>query len=99
MLRRVLQHAERVADAVELAGAGDAAAVLGADVDCDRVEQVLVVVVFRQAAHALEGDDVLEAGAFELRVGHRGEVEERGGTVCVGTAGAGVAARGIVAVG
>ena len=61
---------EGEADAFEFAGALDAPPVLGADVDGDGVEQVLVVVVSGEAAGLFEQEDVFERGAFELRVAH-----------------------------
>lgn len=63
---------------------------LGADINCDGVEEVLVVVVAGEAAGVFEAEDVFEGGAFELCVGHGGDVEEgRGGGFGVGAAFAG----------
>ncbi len=90
----VVEAGEGELDGFELAGAGDAAAVLGADVDGDGVEEVLVVVVAREAAVLrLEAEDVFEGGAFEVGVGERGEVDER--VFRVG--GAGMGAREFIA--
>ena len=66
----VRETGEGEADAFEFAGALDAAAMLGADVDGDGVEEVLVVVVAGEAAGLFEVEDVFEGGAFELRVVH-----------------------------
>lgn len=86
----VVEAGEGEPDGFELAGAGDAAAVLGADVDGDGVEEVLVVVVAREAAVLrLEAEDVFEGGAFEVGVGERGEVDEWVGGFRVSSAGVG----------
>ena len=74
MGRLFVEAAERVADGFEFAGARDAPAVLCADVDGDGVEEVLVVVVFCEAAHGFELDYVFEGCAFEVWVGHAAEV-------------------------
>jgi hypothetical protein len=68
----LVQRSERRAHAFHLTRALHPAPVLGADVDCDRVEQVLVVVVGRDAACALELDHVfqtvlLESGIIEFQ--------------------------------
>lgn len=66
----VVEAGEGEFDGFELARAGDAAAMFGADVDGDSVEEVLVVVVAREAAVLrLEAEDVFEGGAFEVGVG------------------------------
>ena len=74
--RLVIEAGEREPDAFELALTLDAASVLGADVDGDGVEEVLVVIVAGKAAGAFEFEDVFEGGAFEFRVGHRGDVDD-----------------------
>ena len=56
----LVQGGERVAHAFHFASTLHAAAVLGTDVDRDRVEQVLVVVVRRDATGALKLDHVLQ---------------------------------------
>ena len=70
---------EGQADAFEFARALDAPPVLGADVDGDGVEEVLVVVVPGQSARLFELEDVFERGALQLRVAHRGDVDQRVG--------------------
>lgn len=86
----VVEAGEGEFDGFELAGAGDAAAMLGADVDGDGVEEVLVVVVAREAAVlGLKAENVFESGAFKVGVGERGEVDERVGVFGVGGAGVG----------
>ena len=71
----VVETREREFDALEFALALHSAAVLGADVDGDGVEEVLVVVVPREAAVLFEAQDVLEGGAFEFCVRHGGDVD------------------------
>ena len=75
----LVEGGKRRAHAVDLARPLHAPAVLGADVDRDRVEQVLVVVVPGHAPGRFELDEVLERGPLELGVGEAGEVGEGGG--------------------
>lgn len=75
----VVEAGEREADAFEFALALDAAAMLGADVDGDLVEEVLVMVVAGEAAELFKVEDVFEGGAFEFGVGHGGDVDDGGG--------------------
>ena len=66
---------------LKLALALDSAPVLGADVDSDGVEEILVVVMPSEAADLFKAKYVLEGGAFEFRVRHRGQVHHG---VCFG---------------
>ena len=75
----VVQSRQCESYALEFALALDAAAVLGADVDGDVVEEVLVVVAAAEAAEPFKLDDVFEGGAFEFGVGHGGYVDDGGG--------------------
>lgn len=77
--RLIVEAGERETDAFELALTLDTAAMLGADVDGDFVEEVLVVVVTSEAADLLQPKDVFECGAFELGVGKGGEVDDGSG--------------------
>jgi hypothetical protein len=60
-VRLLVERGECGAYALHLACALHASSVFGADVDCDGVEQVLVVVVWGDAAGALKLDHVLQA--------------------------------------
>lgn len=84
----VVEAGEGEANAFEFALALDAPAVLGADVDCDFVEDVLVVVVAGEVADPFEAEDVFERDAFEFGVGHGGDVDE-GSRFGVGASAAG----------
>lgn len=64
----IVESSEGEADALEFALALDAAAVLGADIDGNFVENVLVVVVTSEMAGLLETKDIFQGGAFELGV-------------------------------
>ena len=75
----VVEAGEGQTDTFEFALALDAAAVFGADVDRDFVEDVLVMVVAGEVAGLFEVEDVFEGGAFEFGVGHGGNVDEGGG--------------------
>ncbi|KAL8954442.1 MAG: hypothetical protein Q9193_007244, partial [Seirophora villosa] len=75
----VVEAREREADPFELALPLDAPPVLGADVDGDFVEEVLVVIVAGEVAYLLEAENVFESGAFEFGVGKGGHVDDRGG--------------------
>ena len=66
----VSEAGEGEADALEFALALDAPAVFGADVDCDGVEEVLVVVVAGETGGLLKTENVFEGGTFEFGVGH-----------------------------
>lgn len=66
---------------------------LGADINSDGVEEILVVVMSRKTTEAFQLEDVFESGAFELGVGEGGEVDEGvfgriGGALAVGGSGA-----------
>lgn len=66
---------------------------LGADINSDGVEEILVVVMSRKTTEAFQLEDVFESGALELGVGEGGEVDEGvfgriGGALAVGGSGA-----------
>lgn len=75
----VVEAREREADPFELALPLDAPPVLGADVDGDFVEEVLVVIVAGEVAYLLEAENIFESGAFEFGVGKGGHVDDGGG--------------------
>ena len=75
----VVEAGEGETDAFELALTLNATAVLGADVDGDFVEEVLVVVVPSETANVLKPQNVLERGTFELSVGKGGEIDDGSG--------------------
>lgn len=75
----VVETREREADPFELALPLDTSPVLRTDVDGEFVEKVLVVVVPRKVSNALKPENVFERGAFELRVGEGGHVDDGGG--------------------
>ena len=60
----VSEASKRKADAFEFALALDTPAVLGADINCDGVEEILVVVMAGEAVALLEAQDIFEGGAF-----------------------------------
>ena len=72
----VVEAAECEFDGFEFFLSLDSSAVFGADVDCDGVEEVLVVVVPGETAVLFEAEDVFEGGAFQFCVGHGGDVDQ-----------------------
>lgn len=50
--------------------------VLGADIDCDGIEQVLVVIMPCKTAEVFKLEYIFKSGAFEFGVGERSEVDK-----------------------
>lgn len=67
-MRLLVEGSQRSAHAFQFLGALDTSSVLGADVDGDGVEEVLVVVRVRDAAGALKLNHVLQAVLFQCSV-------------------------------
>lgn len=64
----VVKAHEGESNALEFALALDAAAVLGTDVNCDRVKEVLVMIMACETVAFFESKDVFEGCALEFRV-------------------------------
>lgn len=76
-IRRLVSEAsERKTDSLEFFVTLNASTMFGAYVDCDSIQQILVVVVAGETAILLEVEDVLESGALELGITHRDNVRD-----------------------
>ena len=74
--RLIVQAGKSQTNAFQLPLALDPATVFGPDIDRDRVQEVLVMVVAAQTAGLLQTKDILQGGPFKLGIGHGGNIGE-----------------------
>lgn len=72
----IVETRERKTYALELTLALNASPMFGTDVNCDGIEEILIVVVAGDAAGLLEAEDVFESGALQFGVGHGCNVDD-----------------------
>ena len=72
----IIETSKGEANSLELTLTLDAAAVLGPDIYCNFVKEILIVVMASKAAKLFKAENVFEGDAFELGIGHRGDIDE-----------------------